>query len=141
MKKFMKKLAKKAEGFTLVELIVVIAILGILAGIAVPAYSGYLKKANYAADEQVVAYANTIIQSGFASIGETANATEVTGATITSKALVVTVTDDAARKAMYDFAGLSGYAADTNTISFSGMTGDSSISVNVSGGLVTISQS
>ena len=46
MKKFIKKLAKKAEGFTLVELVVVIAILGILAGVAVPAYSGYLQKAN-----------------------------------------------------------------------------------------------
>ena len=36
---------KKNGGFTLVELIVVIAILAILAGVAIPAYSGYIKKA------------------------------------------------------------------------------------------------
>ena len=42
---------KSNGGFTLVELIVVIAILAILAGVAVPAYSGYIKKANEAADQ------------------------------------------------------------------------------------------
>ena len=54
--KFMEKakrfftLSAKREGFTLVELIVVIAILAILAGVAVPAYSGYIKEADKAAD-------------------------------------------------------------------------------------------
>ena len=61
MKKFMKKLIKKAEGFTLVELIVVIAILGILAAVAVPAYTGYLDKANKASDDSQIAVINTAI--------------------------------------------------------------------------------
>lgn len=52
------KLRDKA-GFTLVELIVVIAILGILAGIGTVGYSGYIKKANQAADEQLRGYVNS----------------------------------------------------------------------------------
>ena len=50
----MKRHLKAAAGFTLVELIVVIAILGTLAGVAVPAYGGYVNKANMAADKQLV---------------------------------------------------------------------------------------
>ena len=55
----MKKHLKEAAGFTLVELIVVIAILGILTAITVPTYSGYVKKANLAADQTLVESINT----------------------------------------------------------------------------------
>ena len=52
-------LSKSREGFTLVELIVVIAILAILAGVAIPVYNGYIKKAQTAADQQLLDTINT----------------------------------------------------------------------------------
>lgn len=48
-------LSRGNEGFTLVELIVVIAILAILAGVAVPAYSGYITRANKQSDVSLAA--------------------------------------------------------------------------------------
>lgn len=67
-----KTLRAKA-GFTLVELIVVIAILGILAGVGTVGYSGYIKKANEAADQQLLGFVNQAFAAACAENGKDAS--------------------------------------------------------------------
>lgn len=92
-------LLKKNGGFTLVELIVVIAILAILAGVAVPAYSGYVEKANKQAD---ITLARDIKQ---ALTLAHYNGTLASGASVVVSTSNVSVSGDGASQAMVDVFG------------------------------------
>ena len=88
---------KKNGGFTLVELIVVIAILAILAGVAIPAYSGYITKAKDAAVITELDAIATAAQAANATAGEIAK---------------IEVTDEKAVKVSSDKELASTYVAD-----------------------------
>lgn len=96
---------KKQAGFTLIELMIVVAIIGILAAIAIPAYTDYTIRAQVSEGLNMAALAKTPIMDAFLNNGEapadrpeagmTPNATDTAGKYVMAVAVnngVVTVT-------------------------------------------------
>ena len=53
------------KGFTLVELVIVIAVVAILAAVLIPTFASLVKRANLSADEQAVRQINTLLATEF----------------------------------------------------------------------------
>ncbi|MEE9542425.1 MAG: prepilin-type N-terminal cleavage/methylation domain-containing protein [Thermodesulfobacteriota bacterium] len=72
MKDYIKRLVQKKEGFTLVELLIVIAIIAILAAIAIPQFTKYKNKAY---DSELSADAKNAYTAAVAYLTDFPNAT------------------------------------------------------------------
>jgi type IV pilus assembly protein PilA len=60
---------KKQQGFTLIELMIVVAIIGILAAIAIPAYQDYTVRAKVTEGVNMAAAAKTSVADAWNSLG------------------------------------------------------------------------
>ena len=100
---------KKQQGFTLIELMIVVAIIGILAAIALPAYQDYTKRAKVSEGLSLAAGAKTSVVEYFASVGSFPSTnssaglptnTDISGNSVTSVTIsgagIITVIFDAA---------------------------------------------
>ena len=89
----MKKFSKSNKGFTLVELIIVIAIIAILTVVAAPQYLKYVDKARLGKDQNEAASLQTVVEAHLVDVNSNDDAKDdITAATITFDADGVTVT-------------------------------------------------
>ncbi|MFX0548756.1 type IV pilin protein [Hathewaya histolytica] len=89
---FLKKLKSKKKGFTLIELIVVIAILGILAAILLPRFSGFTDNAREKSIKAEAKNVYTKMEAYYAEHGSYADSTDKLEGIVLETGAILTLT-------------------------------------------------
>ncbi|GAB3363172.1 pilin [Lysobacter rhizosphaerae] len=119
---------KKQQGFTLIELMIVVAIIAILAAIAIPQYNDYTARSQLAEAVTLAGGLKTPVAEAFANDATAANSCVIPGGTVTTGKYVSGITangaDPCAIVATMAAAGVATKAAGkTVTMTYTSATG------------------
>lgn len=134
MKKYTQSHLKQ-QGFTLIELMIVVAIIAILAAIAIPAYQDYLVRAQVSEGAVLADGAKTAITEYYSNKGTFPSSNASAGLALPAeiKGKYVTQVDATGGKIVATYGGQANSAITGQTLTLSAVTNAGSVSWNCSG--------
>ena len=108
---------KKQQGFTLIELMIVVAIIAILAAIAIPQYNDYTARAQLSEAVELTGGLKTPIAEAYANDGSAASCAVPTGAVVTGKYTATIVAQNGSATACELLATMKAAGVQTKVIS------------------------